>query len=114
MDLPFSVGQSKRPTSPTLDALAAAGVRFERALSSSSWTLPAHLSMLTGLPVSAHGVDDDRLWSRTDAEGRALPPPLKGVFVAEPLRAAGYRTAGFYSWKYLESGFGFSPGPNSS
>ena len=100
----------ERQTSPTLDALAAEGVRFERALSSSPWTLPAHLTMLTGLPVSAHGVDDDRLWSRTDRSGKPLPPPLKGVFVAEPLRAAGYRTAGFYSWKYLEPRFGFGPG----
>ena len=99
-----------RATTPHIDALAAAGVRFERCLSTSSWTLPAHLSMLTGLPVSAHGVDDDRHWGRTDDRGNPIPPPLRGTFVAETLSRAGYRTAGFHTWKYLEPQFGFGPG----
>ena len=100
----------ERETSPRLDRLAAEGVRFERAWSTTSWTLPAHLSMLTGLPISAHGVDDDRLWLRRDERGEPIPPPLRGVFVPEVLRAAGYATAGFYTWKYLEPQFGFGPG----
>ncbi|HIF40102.1 MAG TPA: hypothetical protein EYQ74_03270 [Planctomycetes bacterium] len=99
-----------RETTPTLDSLAGGGVRFERAISSSSWTLPAHLSMLTGLPVSAHGVDDDRLYSRRDAKGEAVEVPLRGVFVSEVLQSAGYATAGFFTWKYLEDQFGFGPG----
>ena len=51
-------------TSPHLDRLASEGVLFEDATSTTSWTLPAHISMLTGLPISAHGVCDDRLWTR--------------------------------------------------
>jgi len=100
----------ERATSPRIDELAREGVRFERALSTTSWTLPAHLSMLTGLPVSAHGVCDDRLWTRNDAQGAPIPPPLKGRFVSEDLADAGYHTAGFYTWKYLEPQFGFGPG----
>lgn len=100
----------ERKTTPTLDRLAASGVRFKRTISSSSWTLPAHLSMLTGLPVSAHGVDDDRLYSRRDAQGEPIGVPLKGVFVSEVLQTAGYATAGFFTWKYLEDQFGFGPG----
>jgi arylsulfatase A-like enzyme len=99
-----------RETTPTLDRLATGGVRFERTISSSSWTLPAHLSMLTGLPVSAHGVDDDRLYSRRDAQGVPIEVPLRGVFVSEVLQSAGYATAGFFTWKYLENPFGFGPG----
>ena len=37
----------ERPTTPRLDALAAEGILCEDAVSTSSWTLPAHLSMLT-------------------------------------------------------------------
>ncbi len=100
----------KRQTSPAIDALAAGGLRFERAISSSGWTLPSHLSMLTGLRVSTHGVDDDREWKRVDESGRPIPVPFRGVFVSEMLRDAGYATAGFFTTPYLERNFGFGPG----
>jgi arylsulfatase A-like enzyme len=100
----------ERPTSPNLDALAARGARFERTFASTSWTLPSHLTMLTGLPVSGHGICDDRLWSRVDAEGEPVPVMMHGTFLPEVLREAGYRTGGFYTWKYLEPRFGFGPG----
>lgn len=99
-----------RATSPQLDALAAAGVRFEHAYSSSSWTLPAHMTLLTGLPVSGHGVCDDRLFTRRATSGAASPVPRRGHFLSELLHREGYRTAGFYTWKYLEPQFGFGPG----
>ncbi|HJP02600.1 MAG TPA: sulfatase [Planctomycetota bacterium] len=97
-------------TSPHLDRLASEGVLFEDATSTTSWTLPAHISMLTGLPISAHGVCDDRLWTRPGPDGGAEPVYLRGVFLPEVLRGAGYRTGGFYTWKYLEPTFGFGPG----
>jgi arylsulfatase A-like enzyme len=100
----------ERETSPVLDRLAAEGVRFQRCVSSTSWTLPAHLSMLTGLPLSGHGVDDERLWTRVDTDGAALDVPMRGVFLSEVLQESGYDTAGFYTWKYLEPQFGFGPG----
>ena len=37
-----------RPTSPTLEELAHAGIRFDRAQATSSWTLPSHASFFTG------------------------------------------------------------------
>ncbi|MFT5049429.1 MAG: arylsulfatase A-like enzyme [Chlamydiales bacterium] len=100
----------ERPTAPRLSRLAETGVVFENATAASSWTLPSHLSMLTGLSVSAHGICDDRLWTRQDSEGQPIPAPLRGTFVSERLRDAGYRCAGFYSWKYLDDQFGFGPG----
>ncbi len=45
-----------QPTSPTLDALAARGVRFEDVTAAAPWTLPSHATMLTGLYPSHHGV----------------------------------------------------------
>ena len=48
-----------RDTSPNLDRLAADGVRFANAVSVSSWTLPAHASILTGLYPAEHGVVTD-------------------------------------------------------
>lgn len=46
-----------RLTSPVFDSLAADGVLFEQAISSSSWTSPGLLSVLTGQWAPAHGVD---------------------------------------------------------
>jgi arylsulfatase A-like enzyme len=88
-----------RDTSPNLDRLAAEGALFEAALSSSSWTLPTHASMFTGLPQSVHGVD------RT---GRSLPEAAQTL--AEGLAASGYRTLGVWSGPYLHPHFGLAQG----
>ena len=47
-----------RNTSPRIDRLASGGAVFENAVSSSSWTLPAHAALFTGLSDSVHGCDD--------------------------------------------------------
>ncbi|MBK6457736.1 MAG: sulfatase [Gemmatimonadetes bacterium] len=39
---------NKRPISPTLDSIGAAGIVFDRAISTAPWTVPSHASMLTG------------------------------------------------------------------
>jgi arylsulfatase A-like enzyme len=68
-------------TSPTLDALAAAGVRFEDVTAAAPWTLPSHATMLTGLYPSHHGVihHETRLSSNV-------------VTLAEEFQAAGFDT----------------------
>lgn len=38
----------ERPTTPQLERIARSGVLFERAISTSPWTLPSHASMFTG------------------------------------------------------------------
>ena len=45
-----------RPTTPFMDHLAADGVVFTNAYSTSSWTPPAMGSLLTGLYPTSHGV----------------------------------------------------------
>jgi arylsulfatase A-like enzyme len=86
-------------SSPRLDALAADGVVMNRAYSTTSWTFPAHVSLLTGEPELVHAVDIDT----------HRPDPLR-PFLSERLRERGYRTAGFVSGPYLEAGFGFDRG----
>src|SRR5690349_4467542 len=75
----------ERPTSPRLDAFAKQGTLFERAIAPTSWTLPSHVTMLSGLSISAHGACDDRLWSRKSSTGKLEPPPLRGHLVSESL-----------------------------
>lgn len=100
----------ERETSPNIDALAAAGVRCERAYSPTSWTLPAHLSLLSGLAISVHGMCDERLLEVVARPGPPDELPLRGTFLAEVLSRRDYATAGFYTWKYLEPQFGFGSG----
>lgn len=99
-----------RETSPRLDRLAAEGVRVERCVAPTSWTLPSHVSMLTGNPISVHGIDDDRRWEIQGPEGEPVAPVLHGKFLSETLAAEGYRSAGFFTWKYLDARYGFGPG----
>jgi len=88
-----------RDTSPNIDRLASEGTLFETAISSSSWTLPAHAALFTGLADSVHGaVETDRVLA---ADRKTL---------AERLRAAGYRTVGFFSGPTLYPAFGLGQG----
>jgi len=89
----------KRDTTPTIDALASDGVTFANASSTSAWTLPAHMSMITGRSLLGHGVvSDDR--------GLSDDVPT----LAETLRSAGYTTAAIVSAPYVESRYGFARG----
>ncbi len=94
-----------RETSPTIDALAREGVLFTDCQAPTSWTLPAHMTMLTGLPISVHGVCDHGLWTQTEADLEA-----HGTLLAEHLQRAGYSNAGFFSITFLGPRFGFGAG----
>ncbi len=74
----------ERPTTPFLERFAAAGTRFDRAYSSSSWTLPAHGTLFTGASPKVHRAN--QTFKRV-ADSLPLLP--------EELAAAGYQTAGF-------------------
>jgi arylsulfatase A-like enzyme/Flp pilus assembly protein TadD len=85
---------------PTVDALAARGLLFERAYASASLTLPSHTTMLTGLEPVAHGVRDNGKYRVAD-ELHTLP---------EMLREAGYATAAFVSAFVLGSQYNLNQG----
>ncbi len=84
---------------PSLDGLAARGVRFSQAWTTVPMTLPAHTSMLTGLYPAEHGIREN---SRFFDDDRAL--------LAERLRDAGYATAAFVSGYPLKRRFGLARG----
>jgi arylsulfatase A-like enzyme len=86
-------------TSPYLEDLARQGVRFERAWSTSSWTLPAHASMFTGLLPAQHGATQSHL--RLRGEHAMLAPQL-----AE----AGYQCAGFSNNPWVSDKTGLDAG----
>ncbi len=88
-----------RATSPHFDAFAREGTLFERAYAASTWTLPSHTSMLSGLSPFRHGA--------VDAETR-IPDDVP--LVAETLRAQGYQTLGAVGGPFLGSRFGFARG----
>jgi arylsulfatase A-like enzyme len=72
-----------RPTSPTLDGIAARGVRFTDVTAAAPWTLPSHASLFTGLYPSHHGV-----------KGHETRLAESFVTLAEEFRDAGFRTIG--------------------
>ena len=67
-------------TSPHLDTLSSEGVFFKQAFSSSGWTTPGLISILTSLYAPTHGVD---------IRGRSLAPQVETL--VDALRGAGYR-----------------------
>ena len=79
----FSTYGYHRPTTPNLDRLAAQGVLFENAIATTSWTLPSHASMFTGLLPHQHGAN------------ASWPLDSNEWTVAEVLRRKDYETAGF-------------------
>ncbi len=88
-----------RDTSPRLDRLASEGVRFSSVVAETSWTLPAHATLLTGLSSDVHQVQTD---------DRRLAPRFSTL--AEVLRDHGYGTHGIWSGPYLHPSFGLGQG----
>jgi len=90
-----------RKTSPNVDRLAKQSVIFEEAVSQSSWTLPAHGAMMTGLYPGRLGV------TRYPATRRLPDAPTT---LAEAFKKAGYATGGFTGGGFVSSHFGFDRG----
>lgn len=88
-----------RDTSPTIDKLAKEGVLFENAVSSTTWTLPAHAAMFTSLPDAVHSVITTS--SRLDSNR---------VTIQEIMKDHGYTTAAFYSCAFFDPIFGLDQG----
>jgi arylsulfatase A-like enzyme len=97
-----------RPTTPEMDRLAAAGVLFQNAVAPCSWSLPSHVSLLTGRYMYEHGV------------GAVQPMPWLGwghsafrglPTLGEALEQKGYRTGAFSANRtYFSHSLGFGRG----
>ena len=107
-------------TSANIDALARESVVYTKAVSTSSWTLPAHASLFTGRFTASHG-------ARYDPEGpmmltNAIPGPegwdryrARGlssstVTLAEILHDAGFATGAVVGGPWLKAVFGLNRG----
>ncbi len=72
---------------PTIDRLAAEGVRFDNAVSAAPITAVSHATIMTGLLPPAHGVRDNGSFALGDA----------AETLAERFKAAGYETRAYVS-----------------
>ena len=84
----------ERPTSPVIDKLAGEGVRFERAISQSSWTNPSVVSLMTGRYIAKEMLE--------------LPADL--ATLAESFQKAGWTTGAFVSSTLITPKLGFARG----
>lgn len=89
----------ERDTTPVLDELAHSSLIFERAYTTASFTLIAHMSLLTGMYPRQHGV----LKPQT-----LLPEEIPTL--AQRLEAEGYHTMGFHFPGWLDETYGFGRG----
>jgi arylsulfatase A-like enzyme/Flp pilus assembly protein TadD len=92
-----------RGFTPTLDGLAAEGVRFTHARAGVPLTLPSHATILSGLLPPRHGVRENATY-RFDAEHPTI---------ASVLEARGYRTAAVVGAFVLDRQFGLDAGFDS-
>lgn len=95
----FRQGTTVAPELPFFSRMASQSIVFDRAYTTSPWTLPAHFSAVTGLP--AHRLDvsfDDQYY-----DGRTST-------LAQRFRRRGYRTAAVISNTFLNRGSGFTRG----
>ncbi len=100
---------AEAPAHPVMDGLVSESLRFTAAHSTSSWTLPAHVSMHTGLYPDRGISDPDRIRPINEHE-------TKNVIVsgaprlATELRDAGYETVAFTEGGFVDRRFGFGEG----
>jgi arylsulfatase A-like enzyme len=104
---PYAAGAA---ATPELDAFARGAVVYERAYATSSWTLPSHASIFTGLLPIEHG-------AQTAPQGQSATlgygvRPLAEHFdtLAERLAARGYHTAAVVSGPALKRELGVAQG----
>jgi len=91
---------SKLARTPTLDRMAAHGVRFETAISPTPMTMPSHTSLMTGLDPTLHGVHSNAKFRLGDG----IPT------LAEQFQAQGIETAAFLSSVVLDRRYGLARG----
>ncbi|MCI4363931.1 MAG: sulfatase [Thermoplasmata archaeon] len=93
------VGLAGGPATPSLDRLAEDGMVFSNAVAPANWTLPSHMSLLSGIYPSEHGV-------RSVQRRLESTPPL----LAQRLSEQGYSTGLFTEQAHLSGDSGLAEG----
>ncbi len=95
----FAVSGGRRVArTPNIDRMAAEGTAFPRAVAPANWTVPSHMSIMTGAYPNVHG-------RRTFVRGNA-PIETLGSWV----HRQGYETALFSEMVHLAAGYGLEDG----
>jgi arylsulfatase A-like enzyme len=97
-----------RDTAPQLAAWAAGATVFTNAHSTSSWTVPATASLVTGVAPPSHGVVHGLIADHGRVTQKSLPTALPTL--AEELTRAGYRTFAVTANGHLSEAHGFARG----
>lgn len=99
---------------PNLDRLTRKGIIFTQAVSTSSWTLPSTMSIMTGTYPSRHKITNKYIAGPPEEDDiqimnlKKLSPDL--ITLAEVFRQNDYRTAGFTGGAGVGHEFGFDQG----
>jgi arylsulfatase A-like enzyme/Tfp pilus assembly protein PilF len=91
---------SNKVRTPNLDSLAAKGILYEKCISPTPLTLPAHTSIFTGMYPLFHGVRDNA----------AFVVPEDFITLPEVFKSNGYKTGAFVSSFVLDSKWGLNQG----
>jgi|Deesub1362B_J571_1020462.scaffolds.fasta_scaffold00505_5 arylsulfatase len=86
-----------RNTTPNIDEFSKKAVLYENAISPAPWTLPAVVSLFTGLLPSEHGVIDEK--------NKLTKPSLASI-----LKKEGYETIAFSNNPWVSRNFGLDQG----
>jgi arylsulfatase A-like enzyme len=91
-------GGARVAKTPVLDALARRGTNFPQAVAPANWTVPSHMSFMTGSYPNVHGL-------RTFRRGAA-----PSETIASWLRRRNYETSLFTEMVHLVGGYGLEDG----
>lgn len=92
-------------TTPNLARFAQESYVFENCITNAPWTLPSFMALMSGQYAASHRVDNNgsELWERWYLSQNRWT-------MAEFMRSAGYRTAGFVDNAWITESFGFPQG----
>lgn len=101
-----------RHLTPTMDKIAAEGVRFDRMIAAAPWTLPSVSSIITGYGPAVHKANSFTAIDHMDRGQIPVVAMLDESFVtlAEVMKQAGYETAGFSANKFIKAKYGMGQG----
>jgi arylsulfatase A-like enzyme len=108
-------GYRARVVSPNIDALARDGVLFEAHISAAPWTTPSHMSLLTSLYPTSHGVTASIRAINNVIHGAGSPGEYEKLgssktTLAEVLAGKGFATAAFTGGGGVDPQMGFGRG----
>jgi arylsulfatase A-like enzyme len=97
-------------TTPSLDRFAESAVIYERAYATSSWTLPSHASIFTGLLPMEHGAQSAAGGTNRSLNYNVRPLQESFTTLAEALRESGYQTGAVVGGPALRRELGIDQG----